>query len=120
MQTVVVGLLAVYALPETGPKVGLLNIPLSLFAAAAVLSLASHWVGFMISVAIKSDKWFDVTEDVAYLAIFAWCYASCNASGSAPTGRQQLVFAMVSVRESNIRVGACPIVCSTGSAAPAC
>ena len=34
--------------------------------------MAVHWGGFLIALVIGSVKWFDVTEDIGYLAIIAW------------------------------------------------
>jgi steroid 5-alpha reductase family enzyme len=61
------------------------------FAVAAALSLLSHWLGFGFSVLIGSNFLFDVTEDIAYAAIFAWIYASIEGE---PSLRQRIVFAL--------------------------
>lgn len=75
-QTAVVTALCQYALPER-------------FGTAAALSLASHWAGFLMSVVIGSCRWFDVTEDIAYLGIFIWAHRSIEGE---PSQRQNLVF----------------------------
>ena len=88
---------------QTAAVAGLCHYALpSRFHTAAMLCLATHWFGFMLSVLISSDKWFDVTEDIAYMTIFIWAYRSINleegetgAAATGPSPRQQLVFSLV-------------------------
>ena len=40
----------------------------------AVLCFATHWVGFLCSVLIGSNKYFDIIENLSFLAILRWTY----------------------------------------------
>ena len=94
-QTVVIALVAHYALPGQAVVDVFGLITLKRFEMAALLSLSSHWAGFVISIIIRSDKWFDVTEDIAYFAIFVWAYRSIE---PAPLSlRQQLAFGLAMI-----------------------
>ena len=66
---------------------------LSRFQTAALLSISSHWLGFAFSLLLRTNKWFDVTEDIAYLCIFIWAYGSVET----PSPRQQLVAGLATI-----------------------
>ena len=70
------------------------------FDTIALLCISSHWVGFIISILINSDKWFDVTEDIAYALIF--CQVYCTIVDPSP--RQQLVFGLAGTLFSTILI----------------
>ena len=61
------------------------------FQRAAYLSYGSHWFGFIFSILINSDKWFDVTEDISYLFILIHTYYSIN---EPVTLRQKTAFSL--------------------------
>jgi steroid 5-alpha reductase family enzyme len=46
----------------------------SVFTAAALINMGGHWLGWIVAEMIQSDKWFDVTEDITYLASFIYVY----------------------------------------------
>jgi steroid 5-alpha reductase family enzyme len=59
------------------------------FQVAAGGALGGHWIGFIISQVIQSDKYFDITEDVTLLAVLCYIYQSIEGN---PSIRQQIVF----------------------------
>lgn len=50
--------------------------------------LAGHWIGFIISLMINSDKYFDITEDITIFSMFIWHYNSFES----PSMRQTIIF----------------------------
>lgn len=70
------------------------------YATVACFCIASHWLGFVFSVIIRSNKWFDVIEDIAYACIFVWAFHSIVDETGAPrpaSARQQLVFGLAAL-----------------------
>jgi len=59
------------------------------FALAAAMSIGSHWLGFVVSVVLQTDKYFDITEDIAYFMIICWSFSTIEGP---PSLRQQLVY----------------------------
>ena len=60
------------------------------FEMVALLNMFGHWLGFIFSSLIKSNKWFDVIEDITYLSSFFYVY-HYSIPGKA-TSSQKLVF----------------------------
>jgi len=56
---------------------------------AAAFGIGGHWIGFLISLAIGSDKYYDITEDVVYFAMMCWAFSTID---GAPSTRQRLLF----------------------------
>ena len=61
------------------------------FEVAAACSLSGHWIGFVISQVIKSDKYFDITEDVTLFSTLIYIYFSME---GVPSIRQNIVFGL--------------------------
>lgn len=59
------------------------------FQIAGACGMCGHWIGFVISQLISSDKYFDITEDVTLFATLLYIYHSID---GIPSHRQQLVF----------------------------
>lgn len=59
------------------------------FMMAAALGIGSHWLGFLLSLVLGTDKWFDVTEDVALLGMILWSFRSIDGE---PNQRQILIY----------------------------
>ena len=55
----------------------------NVFAWAGVVALCSHWLGFAISIAIGTCKYFDITEDLALLSMFVGVFATDHEKASA-------------------------------------
>jgi steroid 5-alpha reductase family enzyme len=56
---------------------------------AAAFGIGGHWIGFVISLVIESDKFYDITEDIVYFLMMVWAYRSID---GAPSARQTLLF----------------------------
>eukprot|EP00656_Telonema_subtile_P041336 TRINITY_DN46463_c0_g1_i3.p1 TRINITY_DN46463_c0_g1~~TRINITY_DN46463_c0_g1_i3.p1 ORF type:complete len:277 (-),score=52.68 TRINITY_DN46463_c0_g1_i3:283-1113(-) len=63
--------------------------PSDRFVAAGVQAIGAHWLGFLMSVVLNTDKFFDITEDIAYFAMIAWQFSTIQGE---PSLRQQIVY----------------------------
>jgi steroid 5-alpha reductase family enzyme len=63
--------------------------PLNRFSLMAIGNLGAHWAGFSIALAIGSVKYFDITEDLGYLATILYSYHTID---GAPSPRQSLAY----------------------------
>ena len=56
---------------------------------AAALGISSHWLGYIVGpLLLQTNRWFDVTEDIALLGMLLWSFLSIPQ----PSTRQLLVF----------------------------
>lgn len=58
------------------------------FQAAGACVMCGHWIGFIISLMIQSDKYFDITEDVTLFVTLVYIYRSIDT----PNTRQNIAF----------------------------
>ena len=63
-QVVVTQLIATYAIKS--PR----------FTMMAVFGIGSHWIGFILSMLLKTNKFYDITEDISILAMLWWSYTT--------------------------------------------
>lgn len=61
------------------------------FQVVGALVLCGHWAGFIISLIIESDKYFDITEDVTLFVTLIHIY---NSIEQIPTRRQNIAFGL--------------------------
>ena len=60
------------------------------FETVAILNMFGHWSGFIFAFLTKSNKWFDVIEDITYLCSFIFVYH--YSMPGQPTASQNVVF----------------------------
>lgn len=58
------------------------------FRDVALICMGGHWVGWAYAEVTRSNKWFDVHEDITYLLCFSYVYRRI----SSPTPSQQAIF----------------------------
>jgi len=84
--------------PATFVILGLIQVPVTQaiaylisphFQHAALLCIGSHWLGFLLSCATRTNWFYDVFEDVSLFAIILWSYLSIEGQIST---RQKLAF----------------------------
>lgn len=64
------------------------------FLNAAVANIGFHWLGFLISLILDTNMYFDITEDVQYLLVMAWSFLTIVGP---PSSRQRLVYACATI-----------------------
>jgi len=61
----------------------------------AIMGFVSHWIGFVLSTLVfRTNKYFDIIEDLSLFAMFYWSYRSINTTNNnqqqGPSLRQKL------------------------------
>lgn len=64
------------------------RIELNRWVWMAIFNIAVHWAGFFFAVLIDSVKYFDITEDIGYMAAIYWSYSKIPD----PSTRQQIAY----------------------------
>ena len=77
-QVVVTQLIATYAIKS--PR----------FTMMAVFGIGSHWIGFILSMLLKTNKFYDITEDISILAMLWWSYTTIE--DGEPSVRQKICY----------------------------
>lgn len=91
IQLPVLLLLSYYVSPNTVTKhvVGGFEVYMNRWSYMAFFNIAIHWGGFLFAVLINSVKYFDITEDIGYMATLVWSYQQI---GGEVSTRQKLVY----------------------------
>lgn len=60
------------------------------FTIMAILGIGSHWVGYILSILVNTNKFYDITEDISILIMLWWSYTSIG--DEQPSVRQKICY----------------------------